>query len=71
MVEVYTRTRALHRARRDWPAAAQAVELLLAIAGANGGGLPGTSHAADAVGALHAELAELWTRAKAWGPPLH
>ena len=54
MAEVYTRTRALSRARRDWPAAAEQVRRLLAIAEANGGGLPGTSHASDAtVGALN------------------
>ena len=65
MAEVYTRTRALRRARRDWPGAAEQVEHLLALAEANGGGLPGTSHAhTDATGALHAELAELWTRAR-------
>ena len=42
---------------------------MLALAEANGGALPGTSHAAagSAAGALRAEAAELFVRAKAFG----
>ena len=49
--------------------AAACVTEMLALAEANGGALPGTSHAAagSAAGALHAEAAELFVRAKAFG----
>ena len=64
-----TRRRSLCRARRDWRGAAACVTEMLALAEANGGALPGTSHAAagSAAGALHAEAAELFVRAKAFG----
>ena len=64
-----TRRRSLCRARRDWRGAAACVTEMLALADANGGALPGTSHAAagSALGALRAEAAELFVRAKAFG----
>jgi len=64
-----TRRRSLCRARRDWRGAAACVTEMLALAEANGGALPGTSHAAagSAAGALRAEAAELFVRAKAFG----
>ena len=62
--QLHTRSRALRRATRDWRGAAEATAKLLATAEANGGGLPGTSHEADARGALRAELAELFVRAR-------
>ena len=62
--QLHTRARALRRATRDWRGAAEETAKLLATAEANGGGLPGTSHEADARGALRAELAELFVRAR-------
>ena len=65
---VLTRRRSLRRARRDWLGAAACVTSLLALAEANGGALPGTSHSTQgsAAGALRLEAAELCVRAKAF-----
>ena len=74
--------RALRRAERDWARAAEQCELLLALAEANGGVLPGrttttrgsdvSDEDGDAVAALQSELAEIcvagkmFERARAW-----
>ena len=67
--------RALRRAERDWPRAAEQCELLLALAEANGGVLPGRTNVTtrgsdgsdedgDAVAALQSELAEICVAGK-------